>query len=567
MDFLSRFYQTGIRRFLPNLLTYFLLISLLTCIVSPHPDLILKTGISSLLGLSNIYLVRLSNEYFNQLNPFTNTWSISVLTQFYLFFPFIIWFSGYGNNTKNGERNLFIFLTILCITSLLSFLYFYDKFPLTIYFFTFTRLWEIALGALIFIVFQKKIKIVQSIKKIPPVIPSIFICCMIFIPLTYSKISTFLVIIITSILIACLRDNTFIFKFFIKKEVIFLGLISYSLYLWQWGILSLSKWVINIEKWWIMAIQLFIIFLISLASYKLIEVPTMRENWFLERKNINYPFILILILNLIITPPTSRSISILTKPFNGELYKGKFEKDQFIYIQENMECDLFSKSRTIKPLNCISGNHEKNIIYLFGDSHASNLVNSIEFAKNKNNYHYFKYLTNGWNNTVLGENWHESNKIFRILENLSSDDLIVWSSANYESKNVEKTLLVKSQIEYLVKISKLTGVPVLLIDDLPSFEYSDFYSTTFANKTFKKLSIEQVIQERADHTFLLKNASNKNKKIFYLDPLSSVCKNDFCSPIINGKLIYADNSPHFNKYGSKLLSDALSKNIKLIKSN
>ena len=68
--------------------------SILICFFNnPEPQLNLRTGISSLFGLSNIYLFKHSTDYFAQsteLNVFTHTWSLGVEEQFYFIFPFLI---------------------------------------------------------------------------------------------------------------------------------------------------------------------------------------------------------------------------------------------------------------------------------------------------------------------------------------------------------------------------------------------------------------------------------------------------------------------------------------------
>ena len=49
-----------------------------------------------------------------------------------------------------------------------------------------------------------------------------------------------------------------------------IGLISYSLYLWHWGVLAIGKWTIGVSKTTI-PILYFLTFAISILSYELIE--------------------------------------------------------------------------------------------------------------------------------------------------------------------------------------------------------------------------------------------------------------------------------------------------------
>ena len=110
-DFICLFYARRIKRLFPVLSVFVLVMSIFICLFNPEPILTLRTGLASLFGLSNLYLLKQSTDYFAQstaLNVFTHTWSLGVEEQFYIIFPLLIWFSGFGRQIKNGTRNLFL---------------------------------------------------------------------------------------------------------------------------------------------------------------------------------------------------------------------------------------------------------------------------------------------------------------------------------------------------------------------------------------------------------------------------------------------------------------------------
>ena len=91
-DFLSR----RVKRLLPALMLCVLVTSALCFAFIPNStsmlDIMLRTGLASLLGLSNVFLFKESANYFassTELNLFTHTWSLGVEEQFYLLFPLL----------------------------------------------------------------------------------------------------------------------------------------------------------------------------------------------------------------------------------------------------------------------------------------------------------------------------------------------------------------------------------------------------------------------------------------------------------------------------------------------
>ena len=85
-DFISGFYERRIKRLLPALSVFVLITSIAICLFQENPYQSLWTGLTSLFGLSNLYLLDKSTDYFarsTELNVFTHTWSLGVEEQFF----------------------------------------------------------------------------------------------------------------------------------------------------------------------------------------------------------------------------------------------------------------------------------------------------------------------------------------------------------------------------------------------------------------------------------------------------------------------------------------------------
>ena len=289
-DFISGFYERRVKRLVPALSIFVLIMTITICLFDPEPNETLKTGLTSLFGLSNLYLFKYSTDYFAQstaLNVFTHTWSLGVEEQFYILFPFLIWFSGFGRQTKNGARNLFLMVAALTIASLIGFVYLYPINQPAAYFLMPTRFWEMAAGCLLFIGFQKRKSIEQFLEKVPPLLLLALIIGVMFLPMSWATTSTVTVVALSSILIASLKKGTASYEFFTNSRVVYIGLISYSLYLWHWGVLSISRWTIGIH-WWSFPFQIALMFSLAIFSYRWIETPLRKKSWSFELKSYRF---------------------------------------------------------------------------------------------------------------------------------------------------------------------------------------------------------------------------------------------------------------------------------------
>ena len=137
-------------------------------------------------------------------------------------------------------------------------------------------------GFLLFIGLQKSKYIKKLLEKAPPLLVLILIIGVMYLPISWSAASIVAVVILSSVLITSLKKQTFAYKIFTHPRVVYIGLISYSLYLWHWGVLSISRWTIGIH-WWAVPFQVVIMLGLAISSYKYIETPLRKGKWLGER--------------------------------------------------------------------------------------------------------------------------------------------------------------------------------------------------------------------------------------------------------------------------------------------
>ncbi len=546
-DFISGFYERRIKRLVPALSVFVLIMSIAICLFNPNEFFPLRTGLTSLFGLSNLYLLRQSTDYFAksaELNVFTHTWSLGVEEQFYILFPFLIWFSGFRRQTQNGTRNFLLIVGSLTIASLISFLYLYPINQRAAYFLMPTRFWEMASGCLLFIGFQKRKSIEQSLEKVPPLLLLTLIIGVMYLPTSLATLSTVLVVFLTLILIASLKKSTFAFKIFTHPKIIYIGLISYSLYLWHWGVLSISRWTIGIH-WWSVPFQVAIMLGLAITSYRYIETPLRKGNRFGKR----WKTIVVgggVILSL------SSGIFALDKLLKGKLFIG----NQF--NKWNMK--IFAKTKIIhSPL--------LPTIYLIGDSHAGHYGAIMTHLANKKEFNFvmhprgdgLKLLTKSREEYVLAPLREYKNKF-------KKGDFIIFSASTSQYKNGYDWT---KQYTTFLEQTKTIGMKFILISPTPTFSggrdtkytcQEEWFRPSWAISSpefcLKQVSKSEWYASNNRIITLIQKFLLANPKVSYIDAFSILCPDPYCKNYDQRSLVYKDNT-HLTSYGAMKLSNVI----------
>jgi peptidoglycan/LPS O-acetylase OafA/YrhL len=578
LDFLLNFYTKRVKRIVPALVTLVTVTSILICLLNPNPSISLKTAISSLFGFSNLYLLKQSSDYFalsTELNAFAHTWSLGVEEQFYFVFPLLSWVSGFSRLTKNGVKNFFLIITVLSAISLTAFFYFYQVNQAVNYFSMPTRLWEIGTGCLVFLGKKNPSKLFLRIEKAPSLIITIAIIFVLLLPPIFPTLTTIAIVSLTGTLIACLCPKTPIYNFFTNQQVVYIGLISYSLYLWHWSVLCLSRWTIGIH-WWSVPFQISLIIVLAVVSYHYVEMPLRHSEWSIFRwKTMGYGVSAILSASLVVIS--------LDKPFKNtfknasEIINPSKYPDQGV-VQQELYCHLPKMAEKAFD-DCLKHNEKnKKTIYVIGDSHASNHFPSINDAIDHGLNFRVKLLIDwGFINSLIGKNdcgaydpciknsFRKHLSFFK--DNIKRGDIVVFSWARDRvviegslprEKKINSIKILMGKIKDIASVVNNNGGIIILVDDIPKtcnrsviFEYDirrqgqlDLCSTTLEISRKDRMGLTEMYKS------LLKGG------IYYFDPHDYLCISRKCGVTLSNPniLIYGDESPHFTTSSSKLLS-------------
>ena len=307
------FWSRRVIRILPVLIAMTLTTLLVGTIILYEPDInnLGSQGIATLLSFANISHWRLAGDYWGfaaESSPLLHTWTLSVEEQFYLFFPLLLVIT-----LKYFHKWLGLIFIILSLLSVLLFLLGTQISPTATFYLLPTRAWELGVGAILAIFFFKK-HLHFNKNSTLAVIGFLAIILSYFFIGGKGGISPFLIIPVfgAALIIAFAKDtNSIINKFLSATPVVYIGKISYSLYLWHWPILVYSRQLALKQNTEFNSIYvLILIFIVSVLSYHFIETPT-RKN----KKII--PYILFALLIGVVSSYALK-ISDLSKP---SLYK------------------------------------------------------------------------------------------------------------------------------------------------------------------------------------------------------------------------------------------------------
>ena len=158
-------------------------------------------------------------------------------------------------------------ILLLSSLSLFCFIYYYPINQPAAYFLLPSRFWEMSMGCLLFLAIQKNNIFIQKLVNFSPSLILIIMLGVFFLPIKTAVFSTISTVLLTSFLICCLRKDTFIYSVFTHPILTKIGLISYSLYLWHWGVLSMPMYT------GIHWCSISVLIIIVSYSYKFIEMP------------------------------------------------------------------------------------------------------------------------------------------------------------------------------------------------------------------------------------------------------------------------------------------------------
>lgn len=361
----KQFYTRRIKRIYPAFITAMALVSFIASVIFIYNDFnqLRKTIELAIAFLSNFYL-GLTQGYFDlsaNENPVLHIWSLAVEEQYYLIFPLILILA----YKKFREIKALFIITLILFFILLATSFipanFYKEVlhQPNIYYLSNLRFPELLVGSLLAIYhnLSNKVQLSKQVNNILAILSTLllFSCLFLmnnniaFIP----GITLILPCIFTALIIHTTSQNNIVKLCLSNKAIVFIGKISYSLYLYHWIFIAFAYYItgekqINNQS---IAIVIVLTIIFSVLSYYLIEQPIRKS-----KLNFKQSFLYIYFIP-----------SLLLLGFN--LYKRQTIRAEKEHIEQSI------------PVS--NENHYPAKVIILGDSHSSHLEAFLNYVGNK----------------------------------------------------------------------------------------------------------------------------------------------------------------------------------------
>jgi peptidoglycan/LPS O-acetylase OafA/YrhL len=563
---LAGFYERRARRILPAYITMLVVVSAVAYLLFLPSEFqsLSESMFSSLAFFSNVYFWN-NSGYFSiqaEYSPLLHTWSLSVEEQFYIFFPILLAFL---YKIYNGKY-LVKFVVFAFFTSLLLSILLMSYSKSGVFYLLPTRAWELLAGSLLALGVIPKIKNKVSAE----IISMLGFTLIIYSVFTYTKQISFpganaLIPVLGAVMIIAAGNNshdTNIKKLLSSKIFVYVGLISYPLYLWHWPIFTFIKNIYgHSPTLLIIWCGISLSFVLSWISYTFIEKPFRDKKILAKQKPI--------LITSGVTIVTAMICSLVVIQQNG--FPQRFANEVLIAEQsvndsstERSKCHIPKRNTISYQDKCVFGDVSVEPSYAFwGDSHSVELSDVLgkELADKKVSGIHISYSSCP---PSQGFSWVSRplcsvhNK--EVLHGLKSDKNIktVFLIARYNSyiKDIDMTDLMLTGFYETIDKLQDSGKEVIVIYPIPRstgvtpLDIARNIDRNISNDNyFLSLSEyykqNQKIQKQLDEIVTATNAS-------VIKPEEVLCSdNKKCKFYINGTITHFDDD-HLSLEGAKL---------------
>lgn len=290
---LPRFWIHRVRRLFPAIVFMLCAVLIITALVAPDMLTKLRNDLfAALFWFTNWWYIFQDLSYFEAMgapSPVTHFWSLAIEEQFYVVWPPLLLLLFKGKVKKQSIQRIILGLAIVSVL-LMALLYVPDGDPSRVYYGTDTRAFSLLIGAFLAFVLPVHRVCGHGRKGLKPKQREVIgivgiICCvgiillMVFVdgysPFLYYGGILLVSVLTGGLIIALVDPHNVIAKVFSWKPLVYVGKISYGIYIWHYPILLLMTDFNSASEtpfWWFI-IEALVVLGVSAFSYRFVEQP------------------------------------------------------------------------------------------------------------------------------------------------------------------------------------------------------------------------------------------------------------------------------------------------------
>jgi peptidoglycan/LPS O-acetylase OafA/YrhL len=380
---LIAFWERRLRRILPALATvvFVTFVGGWIYFLPEHFAELGKSVIAQATLLSNFFFYeqwRSGGGYFAPAispQPLLHTWSLAVEEQFYLFFPLLLY--AFGNNRKSLAKILGGIVVASFLLSALGL----QAFPAATFYFLPARAWELLVGALLAVMRGHLIPEKWLKKWLNETMGAVGLALITYAIFSYDKFDPFPGVAAVPpclgaalIIFSSETKLSYVGRILALKPIVFIGLISYSLYLWHWPLLVFSQYPLNRQSAGTSAAMLLVTTVLAMLTWKFVETP-FRKRTLLPKRSQIFWFSGISAITLI-----AGGVFVVFDQGIPTRYSGKALR----YVLSRNHC-AFRNSVTLQqalagqfPEVGALGTNQPVDLLIWGDSHAMSITPALD---------------------------------------------------------------------------------------------------------------------------------------------------------------------------------------------
>jgi len=389
---LSDFYARRVRRLFPALMLVVLTTLILGAIwllpVFQEQGELAKSAVATSLYLSNVYFWMFSGNYFDgpsELQPLLHTWSLAVEEQFYLFWPFlfigILWIR--RGITATLRSDLTKLVVLIFVVSFVTCVWTTESNPRAAYYLMPARAWEFAVGGILPLLLSASRLAALKGSKLGALLSSVGLIAIIGSAVVLTEQSTFpganalWPTLGAAAVIAggAMNSTSVAVRLLTLRPVVYIGLLSYSWYLWHWPLLAIFR-ASSLEAHNLPRDILLggvVSFIAAALTYRLIENPVRvkRPGPFASTKPTLWAgaAISIVLIGSGVLLAVSAKYLVEHDPFYASIMTARLDTPP---LRKN--CHHDSPYHGLSDRNkCIAGDRSHITAVLWGDSHADHM--------------------------------------------------------------------------------------------------------------------------------------------------------------------------------------------------